>query len=133
MKHNLRHISFSEERHKEHFAEPRHVNHFRFMAYKDPKRRQMWLKLWFNEAEKAEEKNPLAHMIDEQEESTHKMISMQLELYEHRCMSYYLPADRSSSSRAVSMSPTRSSYHLPPATSSNPSSRSSSPDLGCET
>ena len=82
--HECKHISFTEERHEEHFAEPRHVNHFRFMAYKDPKRRQMWLKLWFKETEKAEEKNPLAHMIEEQEESTHKMITMQEDLYEHR-------------------------------------------------
>ena len=79
-----KHIAFSEQRHREHLAEPRHVNHFRFMAYKDPRRRQMWLKLWFREAEVAEEKNPLAHSIDEEEESSHDKVTIQEDVYEHR-------------------------------------------------
>ena len=40
----------------------------RFMAYKDPKRRQMWLKLWLKEIEVAEEEFPVLFNIDELEE-----------------------------------------------------------------
>ena len=79
-----KHIAFTEERHKQHFAEPRHVNHFRFMAYKDPRRRQMWLRLWFKEMDKAREENPMAHLIEEQEESSHNMMTMHEDMYEHR-------------------------------------------------
>ena len=38
------------------------------MAYKDPKRRKMWLKVWFKEIEKAEEELPVLYQIDEIEE-----------------------------------------------------------------
>ena len=44
----------------------------------------MWLKLWFREAEVAEEKNPLAHSIDEEEESSHDKVTIQEDVYEHR-------------------------------------------------
>ena len=81
-------MAVTQERHQAHFAEPRHVNHFRSMAYKDPRRRQMWLKLWFKEVEKAEKTNPLGLLIDEQEEtksmSSHQVLTMQEDVYDHR-------------------------------------------------
>ena len=40
------------------------------MAYKDPKRRQMWLKAWCKEIEKAEEQVSVLNYIDELEEFT---------------------------------------------------------------
>lgn len=63
-----RHVAVNDERHKEHLREPRHVHHYRFMAYKDPKRRKMWLKLWLKEIERAEEEFPVLFNIDELEE-----------------------------------------------------------------
>ena len=41
---------------------------FRNMAYKDPKKRQMWLKIWFNTLEEAEELNQDAFELDEEGE-----------------------------------------------------------------
>eukprot|EP00092_Neocalanus_flemingeri_P039672 GFUD01043204.1.p1 GENE.GFUD01043204.1~~GFUD01043204.1.p1 ORF type:complete len:148 (+),score=43.32 GFUD01043204.1:233-676(+) len=123
-----KHMAVTQERHQAHLVELRHVNHFRSMAYKDPRRRQMWLKLWFREAEKAEEMNPLAHLIDEQEEikSSHQVLAVHEDVYEHRCLSYYLPADRPS--RACSTSPTRASPAIPSSScTSTPGSRCCSP------
>merc|ERR1711862_637004 len=65
-----RQVSLSSERHLAHYSEPRHINHYRFMAYKDPKRRQMWLKAWCKEVEKAEEQVSVLYYIDELEEFT---------------------------------------------------------------
>ena len=75
-------VSVSQERHSAHLSEPRHIHHyrsalldknvtginirkFRFMAYKDPKRRKVWLKIWCKEIEKAEEEFPILYQIDE--------------------------------------------------------------------
>ena len=38
------------------------------MAYKDPKKRQMWLKIWFSTLEEAEEVNQGAFELNEEEE-----------------------------------------------------------------
>ena len=38
------------------------------MAYKDPKRRNIWLNIWYKEIEKAEEEFPILYQIDEIEE-----------------------------------------------------------------
>ena len=38
------------------------------MAYKDPKRRNVWLTIWCKEIEKAEEEYPILYQIDEIEE-----------------------------------------------------------------
>ena len=49
----------------------------RFMAYKDPKRRQMWLRMWIKEIERAEEEFPVLFNIDEMEEfqGSYKIVS----------------------------------------------------------
>ena len=85
-----KHIAFTQKRHEEHLAEPRHVNHFRFMAYKDPRRRQMWLRLWLQEIEKAEEKNPTAHSIEEQleVESPYVEVTLQEDIYDFRLVAH---------------------------------------------
>jgi len=61
-------VSVSRERHTAHLSEPRHIHHYRFMAYKDPKRRNVWLNIWCKEIEKAEEEFPILYQIDEIEE-----------------------------------------------------------------
>ncbi len=38
------------------------------MAYREPKKRQMWLKVWFSTLEKAEAANGDAFEVDEAEE-----------------------------------------------------------------
>ena len=38
------------------------------MAYKDPKRRNVWLNIWCKEIEKAEVEFPILYQIDEIEE-----------------------------------------------------------------
>ena len=38
------------------------------MAYRDPKKRQMWLKIWFSSLEEAEEINQEAFEVDEEED-----------------------------------------------------------------
>ena len=57
-------------RFKLHLSEPRHINHFRSMAYREPRKRQMWLKIWFSEVEKAEaaKGGEAFDLVDEEEE-----------------------------------------------------------------
>ncbi len=69
-----RYTTESEIRFKLHFDEPRHVNHFRSMAYREPKKRQLWLKIWFSTLEKAEAKNGDAFELDEEEEDEWAMM-----------------------------------------------------------
>lgn len=64
-------VSESAARFEAHFKEPRHVYYFRNMAYKEPKRRQMWLKIWFSTLEAAEEANLEAFEVDESEEDAY--------------------------------------------------------------
>lgn len=66
--HECKYVCESEARFKAHLKEPRHVNHYRNMAYQDPKKRQMWLKIWFSTLEAAEEENQSAFEVDESEE-----------------------------------------------------------------
>ena len=40
------------------------------MAYRDPKKRQMWLKIWFSTLEAAEEENSEAFEFKEEEEES---------------------------------------------------------------
>jgi len=47
----------SDARYEAHLKEPRHVNYYRNLAYMQPKKRQMWLKVWFTELEDAEKVN----------------------------------------------------------------------------
>merc|ERR1712080_607778 len=58
------HVANNEERHKEHFQELRHINHFRDMAYRDPKKKQLWLKVWLNSIDEQTEED----YFDEEEE-----------------------------------------------------------------
>ena len=54
------------------------MNHFRNMAYRDPKKRQMWLKVWFSTLEAAETENAAAFEVEEEEEEEHEEGSCQL-------------------------------------------------------
>merc|ERR1711942_497562 len=62
------HVGKDEERHKEHMMEPRHIHAFRNLAYREPKKRQLYLKIWYSSIEKIEEEDPWALAFDETEE-----------------------------------------------------------------
>jgi len=62
-----RHVSENEERYKAHFTEPRHVNNYRDLAYKEPKKRQVWLKVWFSKLEEAESLNSGFFEVEEED------------------------------------------------------------------
>lgn len=61
-----KYVSHSEQRFEQHFKQPRHVNNYRDMAYKEPKKRQMWLKIWFAKLEAAETENNGAFEFEEE-------------------------------------------------------------------
>jgi len=61
-------VAKDEERHREHIMEPRHIHAFRNLAYREPKKRQLYLKIWYSSIEKIEEENPWALAFDETEE-----------------------------------------------------------------
>jgi len=50
-------MSNNKLRYDAHFKQPRHVNQYRQRAYKEPKNRQAWLKVWFDKLEQAELEN----------------------------------------------------------------------------
>jgi hypothetical protein len=58
----------SEARYRAHFVEPRHVHNFRQLAYREPKKRQVWLKVWMSTLEKAETDNAHCFELEECEE-----------------------------------------------------------------
>jgi len=62
------HVAKDEERNRQHFTEARHIHTFRSMAYREPKKRSLWLKIWYSSIEKAEEEDPWALAFDETEE-----------------------------------------------------------------
>jgi len=63
------HVAQDLIRHKEHFNEARHINWIRSQAYREPKKRALWLKIWYSTIEKIEQENPWALAFDETEES----------------------------------------------------------------
>jgi len=52
-----KYMSNNKSRYDAHFKQPRHVNQYRQRAYKEPKNRQAWLKVWFDKLEQAELEN----------------------------------------------------------------------------
>jgi len=65
---DCKHVAADEIRHKKHMKEPRHVHTYRNLAYREPKKRAMWIKIWFRALEELEEENPWALTFDEEEE-----------------------------------------------------------------
>ncbi|XP_023326946.1 uncharacterized protein LOC111700306 [Eurytemora carolleeae] len=65
---DCKHVSKDDKRYEQHFKEARHVNWFRNMAYRQPKKRTIWLRIWFSTFSRLEETNPFALCIDESEE-----------------------------------------------------------------
>ena len=80
------HVAQNVTRHAEHVKEARHVNTFRFLAYRfiarfsfqnifptrvfrEPKKKTTWLKIWYNTIEKVEKENPWALAFNEEEEN----------------------------------------------------------------
>jgi len=63
-----RHVAKDQARHEDHFKEAMHIHWIRNQAYMDPKKRSMWLRIWFSTVEKVEQENPWALAFDEQEE-----------------------------------------------------------------
>jgi len=63
-----KHVAPDMNRHKEHFRESRHINWIRNQAYREPKKRALWLKIWYTTIEKLEEEEPWALAFDESEE-----------------------------------------------------------------
>lgn len=63
-----RYITTDKTRYDKHFRQPRHVNQYRDRAYKDPKKRQVWLKVWFSQLEAAELENYEAFELTEENE-----------------------------------------------------------------
>jgi len=63
-----KHIAGDVERHERHMKESRHVHTFRSKAYSEPKKRDMWLKIWFSALEAVEGEDPWALAFDEEEE-----------------------------------------------------------------
>merc|ERR1712107_822938 len=62
------HVAMNNERHVTHLQEARHINTFRFLAYREPKNRSTWLKIWHKNIEKLEREDPWALAFDEEEE-----------------------------------------------------------------
>jgi len=62
------HFAASPERHREHRREARHIHSYRNRAYREPKKRAMWLRIWFDSLEEVEGANPWALAFDEEEE-----------------------------------------------------------------
>jgi len=62
------HVAPDLERHRQHFKEARHINWLRAQAYREPKKRALWLRIWFKTVEEVEEANPWALAFDETEE-----------------------------------------------------------------
>merc|ERR1712020_878614 len=58
----------SKVRYDRHFKQPRHVNYYRDRAYKDPKKRQVWLKVWFSQLQAAEIENYDAFEVTEEKD-----------------------------------------------------------------
>merc|ERR1711963_1062149 len=63
-----KYITNSKQRYDKHFKQPRHVSFYRDRAYKDPKKRQVWLKVWFSQLEAAELENYEAFELTEENE-----------------------------------------------------------------
>jgi len=61
-------VAESDSRYDAHLKEPRHVNYYRNLAYMQPKKRQMWLKVWFTELEVAEKINWGYFEMEEEDE-----------------------------------------------------------------
>jgi len=61
-----KYMTTSKNRYDRHFKQPRHVNSYRDRAYKDPKKRQVWLKVWFSQLEAAELENYEAFELTEE-------------------------------------------------------------------
>jgi len=64
-----RYLSTSKVRYDRHFKQPRHVNYYRDRAYKDPRKRQVWLKVWFSALEAAELENYDAFELTEENDN----------------------------------------------------------------
>ena len=88
------HVAMNNERHMTHMSEARHINTFRFLAYRyqrtcsmknikcevtlsfiqvffifrEPKNRSTWLKIWYKNIEKLEREDPWALAFNEEEE-----------------------------------------------------------------
>jgi len=63
-----KHVAPDHTRHQMHFKEAMHINWIRNQAYRDPKKRAMWLRIWFSTVEEVEQENPWALAFDETEE-----------------------------------------------------------------
>jgi len=63
-----KYLSTNKARFDKHFRQPRHVNQYRDRAYKEPKKRQVWLKVWFSQLEAAELENYDAFELTEENE-----------------------------------------------------------------
>lgn len=63
-----KYMSNSKPRYDAHFKQPRHVNQYRFRAYKEPKNRQAWLKVWFDKLEQAELENYEVFEVTEEDD-----------------------------------------------------------------
>jgi len=65
---DCQHVAQDLARHQEHFKESRHINWIRNQAYREPKKRALWLKIWYNTIEAVEAESPWALAFDETEE-----------------------------------------------------------------
>jgi len=64
-----KHVAPDLARHKSHLTEGRHIHWIRSQAYREPKNRALWLKIWYTAIEKVELDNPWALAFDESEEA----------------------------------------------------------------
>eukprot|EP00093_Oithona_nana_P012496 12496.XXX_828528_829304_1 [CDS] Oithona nana genome sequencing. len=70
-----KYMTNSKQRYDKHFKQPRHVNFYRDRAYKEPKKRQVWLKVWFSQLEAAELENYDAFEVAEEHEEEETVIN----------------------------------------------------------
>jgi len=69
-----RYLTTNKARYDQHFRQPRHINQYRDRAYKEPKKRQVWLKVWFSQLEAAELENYEAFELTEENEQENDVI-----------------------------------------------------------
>ncbi|XP_023334023.1 uncharacterized protein LOC111705638 isoform X2 [Eurytemora carolleeae] len=63
-----------------HFREARHVNWIRSQAYREPKKRALWLKIWYSTIQQLELENPWALAFDESEEDDELELELNREI-----------------------------------------------------
>lgn len=64
-----KHVAPDLTRHTSHFKEGRHIHWMRSQAYREPKKRALWLKIWYTAIEQVETEDPWALAFDETEET----------------------------------------------------------------